>query len=202
MLRNDEVLGSVLPNTPPVVFRGVALLRLQIAPNVVDLPKTIYFFHTKGGFFPCRRCSVCRINALKDRRVEYFQSNSNQKKFKIKPFISCTTRHVVNLLRCPCGLEYIGRTIRMLHVRLKEHVTNIINGFPKHSVSRHYDQCHAKDPKGTVFIGIDKYTGCWRGSNMTRGVSRLEGSWIYNARTYTPFGLNIDWDVNAFISNA
>lgn len=44
--------------------------------------------------------------------------------------------------------------------------------------------------------------GNWRGSHMTRGVSRFETEWINKAKIYSPFSLNVEWDVNAFISNA
>lgn len=36
---------------------------------------------------------------------------------------------------------------------------------------------------------------------MVREVSRLETKWIYLAQTYAPFGMNIEWDMNAFINN-
>ena len=202
ILKNDSLLGPVLPEAPKVIFRGVPPLRLQVAPNIVDPPKTISFFQERGGFYPCRGCATCKVNACRSRRVETFFSNATQRNVKIKPFITCSTRHVVYLLRCPCGREYVGRTIRKLHVRLQEHVANILKAFPKHSVSRHYDECHGNDPKGTVFLGIDKFSGSWRGSNRTRGVSQLETSWIYRLKTYAPHGLNIDWDINSFINNA
>lgn len=57
-------------------------------------------------------------------------------------------------------------------------------------------------PKGSQFLIIDKYIPPWRGGAMTRGVSCLETYWIHQLQTYSPFGLNIEWDINDFISQA
>lgn len=57
-------------------------------------------------------------------------------------------------------------------------------------------------PKGSQFLIIDKYIPPWRGGAMTRRVSRLETYWIHQLQTYSPFGLNIEWDINDFISQA
>lgn len=95
----------------------------------------------------------------------------------------------------------MGRNKRPLSVRLNEHITNIINGFSKHSVSKHYSVAHNKDPSNTLFLGIDKYCTHWRGSSVVRGISRLEMSWIHKIKSYVLFGLNVDVDVNGFIDN-
>lgn len=42
--------------------------------------------------------------------------------YSIRSFIKCMTKHVVDLLICPCGLEYIERATHMLHIRLEEHI--------------------------------------------------------------------------------
>lgn len=116
--------------------------------------------------------------------------------------LTCSTLGVVYLLQCPCGLQYIGRTKRPLQVRLNEHITNIKSGFTNHSVSKHYLLVHNKDPSNTLFLGIDRFSPNWRGSSLVREISKLKMSWIYKAKTYVPYGLNIDVDVNAFIDNS
>ena len=103
---------------------------------------------------------------------------------------------------CPCGLQYVGRTKRPLHVRLNEHIANIRNGFEEHSVSKHYLLVHNCNPKDTVFLGIDKFTAHWRGSDLVRSISRSEMAWIHKIKCYTPYGLNIEVDVNCFLDNS
>lgn len=203
VLRGVQVLGSILHEQPRVVYQGVPPLKLQVAPNIVDPSRQLPFFQSIGGFYPCRRCPICKLNANRSRRIDSFQSTSTQEIFPIKPFITCCTKYVVYVIKCPCSKQYIGRTKRILHVRLGEHVANIKHGFSKHSLSKHYALKHDCNPEGTTFLGINKFCGHKRGSdsNMVREVSRLETRWIYQAQTYTPFSMNIEWAVNAFINN-
>lgn len=37
---------------------------------------------------------------------------------------------------------------------------------------------------------------------MVREISKCEMSWIYRVKSYVPFGLNVDVDVNAFINSS
>lgn len=52
VLKSDKVLGPHLPETQSVVFRGVPPLGLYIAPNVLDKPNNVSFFHDLTVFFP------------------------------------------------------------------------------------------------------------------------------------------------------
>lgn len=83
------------------------------------------------------------------RKIEKFTSTSNRE-FAIKHFITCNTYHVVYALRCPCGLMYIGRTKRLLRIRIAEHVHNISVGYKDHNVSLHFKQQHEQDPSGLL----------------------------------------------------
>lgn len=202
VIKNDRILGPLLSEKPRVLFRGATSFRHMLAPNVPDPPVRLSFFGDLKGFSPCRRCAVCKVNTVKDRRLTEFTSVNTGLTYPIKSLITCTTKCVVYLLRCPCGLEYVGRTVRKLHVRLGEHITNIKQGFDKHSVSRHYDLVHNRDPTGTTFIGIEKYIPHWRGSNGKRTISRAETNWIYRLGSHAPSGLNIEWDINCCINNS
>lgn len=103
--------------------------------------------------------------------------------------------------RCPCILQYVGRTMRTLQVILKEHIGNM-KGYLGHSASNHYAQCHNTDLMGTLFVGIDTYVSHWQASHIKREISKLETKWIYNLRVFSPHGLNTEWDLNAFINNS
>lgn len=71
----------------------------------------------------------------------------------------------------------------------------------EHIVPKHYACCHNRDPRGTLFVAIDKYEAPWRGGSTKRGVSRLETKWIYELKSYSPHMI-VEWDSNAFINNA
>lgn len=44
VLKNDRVLGPILPDKPGYIFRGLPSLQASVAPNILDLPKRIPFF--------------------------------------------------------------------------------------------------------------------------------------------------------------
>lgn len=105
------------------------------------------------------------------------------------------------MLQCGCGLQYIGRTSRALHVRVGEHINNIKKGLVTHNVSRHFRNHHNRNPRGLQFWGLEKVTKHWRGGHFIRQLSRRESFWIYETKVLTPLGLNVDFDLNCFISD-
>ncbi|XP_077341766.1 suppressor of cytokine signaling 5 isoform X1 [Lithobates pipiens] len=203
ILTSDQTLGTILPEVPRVIFKGVSSLGNMIAPSVQNPPvKDRCFFQNLKGFYRCRNCQVCSYNKNKNSKILEFVSTSTQRRYTVEPFITCSSEAVVYLIQFPCGLQYVGRTKRALKVRLNEHIANIKWGFDKHPLSRHYDEKHGRDPSNTLYMGIDKYKPHWRGGALVREISRLEMSWIHRLKTYTPYGMNTDTDVNAFINNA
>lgn len=94
----------------------------------------------------------------------------------------------------------MGRAIRSFATRVGEHITKIKSVVIKQNVPRHYREYQNRDPQGSEFLIIDKYIPRWRGGAMTRGVSRLETYLIYELQSHSPFGLNIEWHINAFIN--
>lgn len=68
----------------------------------------------------------------------------------------------------------MDRTVRAMNVRIKEHVASIKKGFHKHTVSRHYLECHNKNPAGTTFTAVDRFTPHCRGSVAKRDGNPLD----------------------------
>ena len=58
VLKNDPLLGPVLPAQAGVIYRGAVPLRNQLAPNIPDPPGKISFFPLSKGYHPCRKCKV------------------------------------------------------------------------------------------------------------------------------------------------
>lgn len=96
---------------------------------------------------------------------------------------------------------YVGHTKRTLKKRISEHIHNIEIGFKDHGLSLHFKTHHNQDPSGLKCWGIDKIHPNWRGSNMVREISKSETRWIYLMYMLTPNGLNVELDVNCFISD-
>lgn len=164
----DKVLHSVLPCRPKFIYRRLLSFADKIVQKVLDPPSRPSTFWDRNVFFSCRRCLACREVNRPLRDVESFTSTSNNKEFTIKDFITCNTSYVVYALQCPCGLIYIGRTKRLLRVRIAEHIANIKIGFKDHNVSLHFKLMHNQDPSGLIFWGIDDLKPKWRGSNLVR----------------------------------
>lgn len=126
------------------------------------------------GFFPYRRCTVCKQNACKARKMETFSSTITGKEYRMKQFATCRTKFIVYLITCSCKKQYIGRTIRNFAIRVKEHITAIKKGCTNHSMPKHYALYHNQNPTGTTFQIIGKFVPHWKGESNIRGVSRLE----------------------------
>ena len=176
-------------------------MRNKIAANVPDPPERPTTFLDSSGFHYCTRCRSCESTNRVGRKRTGFKSNVTQEEFIIEPLITCYSRHVTYVLECPCKLQYVGRTTRELKVRINEHVANILKGFPNHSVSRHFEACHNKDPRLLTFYGIDRVISHWRGTDLKKTVSQNETKWLHRLRTMQPLGLNIDLDLNCFLTN-
>ena len=202
ILKEDRHLKSILPEKPNIVYKRAPTIKDILVKNVVDPPpKSGYTFFNTKGFVPCKYCYACKHSkGPQKKRTEFISTHTNECHI-INDFISCHTEGVVYVLQCSCNLQYVGRTKRALMVRIKEHVVNIENGFPKHNVSRHFAEKHNKDPKQLMFWGIDKFNKPWRGAHLVRTISQKESQWIHSLNTLVPNGLNVEFDVNCFLSN-
>ena len=203
ILKGDVVLGPALPDRPQFIYRKAPSLRDSLAPGVIDPPVVaqLKLFDFLSGFYACGRCATCKHVKQHIKKRKSFCSNVTQLEYPIKQLITCDTIGVVYMLECECGLQYVGRTSRALHVRVGEHISNIKRGIRSHSVSKHFRQCHQRNPKGLKFWGIEKVTKHWRGGHYIRQLSRRESYWIYETKVSSPAGLNVEFDLNCFISN-
>lgn len=119
--------------------------------------------------------------------------------YDIDYIISCYSTHIVYLHECTCVKQYMGRTTRRLRDRLRGHIYNIRRGYKHHSLSVHFRRVHPRNPKNMKFVGIDELQTHCRGCNKTHKVSKLEMRWVYEIKSFSPFGHNIDWDINCVI---
>lgn len=49
ILRNDHILGNILPERPKVIYKGAPSLQGKIAPYVIDPPPTSHFLSRFSG---------------------------------------------------------------------------------------------------------------------------------------------------------
>lgn len=201
VLKMDKVLHPLIPEHAKVTFRGAPSLQSKIAPNIINPPVRPSFFHNLNRYYPCKKCVVCCHYINGRSKTSEFSSTVTNRIYQIKGFHTCTSRYVY-LITCPCGKQYIGRTTRTFSIRVGEHIAKIKSWDTKRAVPRHYREHHDRNSEGTSFLVIDSYIPPWRGGALTRGVSQLETYWIYELQSYHPWGINVEWDINAFLNKA
>lgn len=60
---------------------------------------------------------------------------------------------------------------------------------------------HNCNPKCLTFWGVERVLKHWSGGNFIRQLSCRESHWIYEAKVAVPLDLNVDFNLNCFISD-
>lgn len=96
----------------------------------------------RKGNFPCLNSTFCN-NMLKG---DTFSHPHSGKRFQIHDRYTCSSKYVVYMISCPCGLIYIGETTMEVRKRITKHKSTIRNKMvelpiPKHFIERnHYKE--------------------------------------------------------------
>jgi hypothetical protein len=110
----------------------------------------------KGG--QCAQCSFTY-------KCNSFTQPLTGQRFKIKCLVTCMSTNVIYMLKCPCGLSYIGKTRRSLMTWISEHRSNIRTGEAKNLVAAHFVQ--AGHPINSQrYIGIEMVKRSCRGGDI------------------------------------
>lgn len=99
-LKNMLVRAHLQPLTPPHFLQSIPL-----------------------GNYRCGNCPQCNFT----HKTTTFNHPRTGKLYDIKGVITCNTKNVIYLLKCPCGLAYVGKTTRPLKTRISKHRSNIRN---------------------------------------------------------------------------
>ncbi len=102
------------------------------------------------------------------------------------------------MLKCPCGLAYVGQTKRPLKARTAEHKNAIQNKNPVYAMARHYDQVKHGSVASLKFWGIEKTPPLSRGGDIINKLRR-EAYWIFTLNIIEPFGLNGEMNLSCFL---
>ncbi len=94
------------------------LVRADVSPSVA---RPSHFLSIPSGNYSCGRCAQCNFTT----KTNVFSHPHSGREFKIKGVITCTTKNVIYMIKCPCGLAYIGKTQRALKTRIAEHRRSI-----------------------------------------------------------------------------
>ncbi|KAJ0063651.1 hypothetical protein NL108_004773 [Boleophthalmus pectinirostris] len=197
ILKTDSSLGVAFKEHPLVVYKrgrnlGDRLVHSYLPPNQTT-HQTI-LTPIPDGNRRCGGCSQCNYTY----RCNSFKHPHTGKEIKIKGIISCNTKSVIYMITCPCGKAYVGKTSRALKTRIAEHRSTIRCKNMNYPVAAHFvDFNH---PISSLrYIGIEHVELPPRGGNLEMLLSKREHFWIHHLKTFTPHGLNIEFDLRCFL---
>lgn len=200
--RHWPILSSD-PNLRDASFRQPPRFVYKRSPNIRNLvvkadrppdhaPKR--FPPVPDGNYRCGQCAQCNFT----RKCNSFNHPHTGKSFKIKGVITCNTKNVIYMIKCPCGLAYIGKTTRCLKTRIAEHRSNIRLRDEKNPVAVHFNM--AKHNLAALqYIGIEHVAIPRRGGDVDNLLLRREAFYIYTLNTMSPKGMNMYFDLKPFL---
>ena len=140
---------------------------------------------TNTGNIPCgrRRCKCC----YEIMTTSSFRSHNTGRRYNIRSNITCKSRNLVYLISCKrCGLQYVGETENLLHIRMNGHRSDIRTKRLEKPVAAHFSQPDhsAVDLEVRGIEKIHRDNMQWR--------KQRESYWIFELKTLIPCGLNLD----------
>lgn len=201
LLLQDEHLLPTLPNRPQFAYRKAPNIKSKVATSKLKATPLPLGYHIPtflaiSGMYQCRKplCKTCSfvVHGQKDFHIK-------GKTYPIKGFHTCSSDHVIYCLTCPCGLFYVGRTIRPLRKRFGEHCRFITGGLDNHSVPRHYLHVHDKSTDSLRVWVIEAMPKDLPPAERYRRLCHREMYWIFLLNVLAPGGLNEDFEVSAIL---
>lgn len=194
ILQSDPNLKE-LSEPPRIVLKRPPNLNNMLVRADLPPPSQPHFLQEiPHGNYRCGHCAQCNFT----QKTKTFNHPRTGKRFQIKGIISCHTQNVIYMLKCPCGLAYVGKTTRPLKQRIAEHRSNIRNHDKKSPVALHFSQSQ-HNVSTLKYIGIEQIQLPRRGGDIDTLLLRREAYWIYTLDTLNPKGLNEDFDLRPFL---
>lgn len=194
IIKSDSTLKELSEPPRTVLKRPPNLGNMLVRADLPPLTQPHFLQQTPHGNYKCGHCAQCNFT----RRTTTFNHPWTGKSYQIKGVITCNTNNVIYMLKCPCGLAYIGKTNRPLKHRISEHRSNIRNHDQKSPVALHFT--NAKHSVSCLkYTGIEKVNPARRGGDIDTILLQREAFWIYTLDTLSPRGLNEDFDLRPFL---
>ncbi|OCU00394.1 hypothetical protein XELAEV_18006169mg, partial [Xenopus laevis] len=141
---------------------------------------------------------ICCASIVKGNTVSHPTKGTQ---IKLSHYTTCDSKYVVYILKCPCGLAYIGQTIRAVKDRIKEHRGNIRNfkmgTATDTSVSRHFHMGH--NVSQLKWMVLEQIKMPSRGGDIKKILAQKEAYWIKKMNTMVPIGMNDHWSIIPFL---
>lgn len=193
IIKSDPSLADLPP--PRVVFkRPPNLNNMLVRAELPPVSQPHFLQDIPQGNYRCGHCTQCNFT----QKTKTFNHPRTGKSYKIKGVITCNTSNVIYMLKCPCGLAYIGKTTRPLKTRISEHRSNIRNHDSKSPVATHFSLAH-HNVSTLRYVGIEQIQLSNRGGDVNNKLLQREAFWIFTLDTMSPKGLNEEFDLRPFL---
>ncbi|OCT73032.1 hypothetical protein XELAEV_18036011mg [Xenopus laevis] len=201
ILQQDKVLKQHCMELPLFCYTRGQTLKDKLCPaelRTIKKQSSLFKGPPKKGTFPCLNC-ICCASIIKGDIVYHPISG---KAIQLKSYATCESVNAIYLLKCPCGLVYIGQTSRAVKERIKEHKSNIRNfkagSQSDTSISRHFSfaKHNVSQLKWQVLGVISRPQ---RGGNVSKLLLQEEAKWIKKLNSLHPEGLNEHWNISSFL---
>ncbi|CAJ0943784.1 unnamed protein product [Ranitomeya imitator] len=143
----------------------------------------------RNGTFPCLSCLQCS-NITKG---DSFTHPRSGRRFPIQGHYTCDSTYVVYLIKCPCGLGYVGETTQHIRDRISQHKSTIRCGRTLLPIPAHFLECKHQVSQLRYQI-IDHVPIMRRGGDRIKKLKERESFWIYSLQTLSPLGLNGEYE--------
>lgn len=194
ILETDPQIASCFTSPPRHFFKRSPNLRDVLVKTNLSTTRTHFLSHIPNGNFPCHNCVHCYAMI----KGHMFKHTTLDKMIRVRGRITCNTKYVVYLLKCPCNLYYVGKTKRELKTRICEHKCSIRNYDEKSSVARHFNSAK-HDVRELTFMGIEVVQMPRRGGDRDRLLLQREAYWIHYLGTIIPCGMNEEIVLSCFL---
>ncbi|CAJ0934573.1 unnamed protein product [Ranitomeya imitator] len=198
ILKHWNVLQRAYPQVPefsnkPIICHKRTqnlrnhLVRADVGPS--REPKQLFLSTPRNGTFPCLGCLQCS-NITKG---DSFTHPRSGKRFQIQGHYTCDSTYVVYLIKCPCGLGYVGETTQHIRDRISQHKSTIRCGRTLLPIPAHFLDFKHQVSQLRYQI-IDHVTIMRRGGDRIKKLKERESFWIYSLQTLSPLGLNREYE--------
>ncbi|OCT98799.1 hypothetical protein XELAEV_18011034mg [Xenopus laevis] len=114
---------------------------------------------------------------------------------KINGHFTCSSTFTVYVIKCPCGLQYVGQTSRMIKDRIREHKSAIKTKKIEQAVACHFIE-KEHGVQQLKFQVVDGVPIMHRRGDRLKELLKREAMWICKLGTLTPSGLNREYELH------
>jgi len=194
LISDDPSLQDKFRDPPLFVSRRGPNLRNRVVKACIkSAPTQTLLAPLKDGNYPCGNCAQCNNT----HKTYNFKHPRSGKSYNVKGMITCKTKNVIYILRCPWDMVYVGKTTRCLKQRISEHKSSIRRADPNYPVACHFTEC-AHSVSSLSFQGIEQIK-LPRGGNIDKVLCQRELYWIHTLDALHPKGLNVDFDMSVML---